>query len=178
MLSPGPTSTVTGKTDWRGNEILENLIIADVNSLPATKSKLDDYREAEQTDSICSEVIRFCRNSWPQKKEVKKCFIPFWNKQGELTICSGLFLLEKHIVIPKCKQYESLLKIHEGHQGINMLHESTSSSVVARHAPWACQLCQTMQDLCKRTVPKEGTTNHYWSCSVSLAKSSNWPIYF
>ena len=134
-LSRDPLPPSQGKLIEEGNEILESLIIADVNSLPASKSKLDDYREAQQTDPICSEVIRFCRNSWPQKKEVKESFIPFWNKQGELTICGGLLLIEKHIAIPKCKQYESLLKIHEGHQGIKMLHESTSSSVVARHAP-------------------------------------------
>ena len=107
----GPTSTVLGKLIEEGNEILESLIIAVVNSLPASKSKLDEYREAQQTDPICSEVMRFCRNSWPQKKKVEKSLIPL----GELTICGGLLLLGKRIVIPKCKQCETLQKIHEGH---------------------------------------------------------------
>ena len=76
-LSRDPLPPSQGKLIEEGNEILESLIIADVNSLPASKSKVDNYREAQQTDPICSEVIRFCRNNWPQKKEVKKSFIPF-----------------------------------------------------------------------------------------------------
>ena len=84
-LSRDPLPQSQGKLIEEGNVILESLIIADVNSLPASKSKLDDYREAQQADSICSEVIRLCRNSWPQKKEVKKFLFPFGiNRESSL----------------------------------------------------------------------------------------------
>ena len=45
-LSRDPLPPSRGKLIEKGNEILESLIIADVNSLPASKSKLDEYREA------------------------------------------------------------------------------------------------------------------------------------
>lgn len=110
-----------------GNEILENLIIADVNSLPASKSKLDEYRES---DPICSAVIKFCKTSCrPPKERVERALIPYWNKQGEFTICAGLLLLGKRIVIPRCKQHETLLKIHEGHQGILRCRMRAQSAV-------------------------------------------------
>ena len=47
-LSRDPLPQSQGKLIEEGNEILESLIIADVNSLPASKSKLDDYREAQR----------------------------------------------------------------------------------------------------------------------------------
>ena len=73
-----------------------------------------------------------------------------------------LVATREHIVIPKCKQYETLQKINEGHQGILRCRMRAEAAVwwPGMHHELAnfikqCTFCA------KKTVPKEGTTNHY-----------------
>ena len=71
----------------------ESLIIADIQYLPATQRKLDEIRKEQQSDTTCSTVSNYCQHGWPPKTKVNNEIIPYWNKQGELTVCDGLLLL-------------------------------------------------------------------------------------
>ena len=96
----------------------ECLIAAQVSCLPASKTKLEEYREKQHADPICSTVINYCLSSWPEKNAVNESVKPYWNKQGELTVCDGLLLYGNRIVVPKSLQRQALTKLHDGHQGI------------------------------------------------------------
>ena len=93
--------------------------MADIQSLPVSSSKLEDIRKEQHSDSICSTVINYCHNGWPSKDKVENTIVSYWNKQGELSVCDGILLLGKRIVIPKSLHCQTLEKIHEGHQGIS-----------------------------------------------------------
>ena len=71
----------------------ESLIIADIQYLPATQRKLDEIRKEQQSDTTCSTVSNYCQHGWPPKTKVNNEIIPYWNKQGELTVCDGSLLL-------------------------------------------------------------------------------------
>ena len=86
-------------------------------SLPVSEEKLQSYCEYQNQDPVCSQVKEFCRSGWPDKttKELR----PYWEARNSLTLTTRrLLLYDNRIVIPQAQQKETLLKIHQGHQGI------------------------------------------------------------
>ena len=55
--------------------------------------------------------------------------MPYWKARGELTVHDGLLLYGRRIVVPKSLQRETLLKIYEGHQGMQRCHLPATSAV-------------------------------------------------
>ena len=100
-----------------------------IPSLPASKSTLERYRQAQQGDEICSKVMEYCRSSWPDKNSVESPLKPFREVRGALTICEQLLLFNNRIVVPSAMRREALTRIHEGHQGAERCRWRTKSSV-------------------------------------------------
>ena len=108
-LSRAPTSdSGESKLQDGANALLEVCI----SQLPASNWKLDEYRVSQAADPVCSAVMYFCRNGWPDKRNIKADIAPYWKVQGQITICDGLLLYQRRIVVPKNLQKEALSKIH------------------------------------------------------------------
>ena len=76
---------------------------------------------AQETDK--DEVLVALKNQiikgWPSNRdECPMSLREFWSYRDELSILDGLILKETRIIIPKCCQEEILMKIHEGHFGV------------------------------------------------------------
>ena len=100
-----------------------------IPSLPASRSTLERYRQAQQEDEICSKVMEYCRVGWPDRNSIVCPLKPFWKARGSLTICEQLLLFNNRIVVPSAMRREALNKIHEGHQGAERCRWRTKSSV-------------------------------------------------
>ncbi len=104
-----------------------------VTHLPASAKRLDEYQKAQAVDRVCSSVISYCQEGWPERDNVGADLRPYWKACGELTVDkNNLLLYGKRIVVPKLFQRQTLEKIHAGHQGIEMSTPSQHSSLVAR----------------------------------------------
>ena len=79
-----------------------------VNNLPASNQRLETYRVTQAQDPICSRVINYCKNGWPERKDTDAEVVHYWQERGNLTIHDNLLLYSE----------ETLEKIHQGHQGI------------------------------------------------------------
>ena len=55
---------------------------------PASAKRLDDYRKTQAEDRICSTVIQYCRNGWPETR-VGADLKAYWKARGELTLGSN-----------------------------------------------------------------------------------------
>ena len=99
--------------------------------IPASQSRLSEYEEAQNSDPLCSLVIKYCRTGWPGKQKVDEALAPYWEAQGDLTLHKNLLLCGTRIVVPASMQRETLTKLHEGHQGIERCRQSKDFSVVA-----------------------------------------------
>ena len=97
--------------------------------LPATKERLQVYRDAQQDDAECAQILEYCKTGWPKKEFVPDQIIPFWNFQDRLTICEDLLMFNSRIVVPQSLRSETLLKIHTGHLGIEKCKKRTLTSV-------------------------------------------------
>ena len=59
-------------------EIAETFIDACVAHLPASNTRLDEYREAQSADPICSRLIGYCQQGWPTKNNIDIHIGPYW----------------------------------------------------------------------------------------------------
>ena len=112
--------------------------------LPATKDRLDAYREAQAEDSVCSQLIKFSQTSWPEKHKLSGELKKYWSVRDDLTVCDKLLLYGTRIVVPKQLQHETLCKIHHGHQGIERCRLRVMTSV------WWPGVSSKMEDFIKQ----------------------------
>ena len=68
--------------------------------IPASQSRLSEYEEAQNSDPLCSLVIKYCRTGWPGKQKVDEALAPYWEAQGDLTLHGNLLLYGNRIVVP------------------------------------------------------------------------------
>lgn len=111
------------------DETVETYIAAVIKQLPASEDRLQAYCTAQQQDPMCAQVIEFCKRGWPAKQRVQSELKPYWEVRGGFTLYHDLLLQGNRIVIPKKLQMETLMKLHQGHQGIQRCRLRAATSV-------------------------------------------------
>ena len=98
-----------------------------LESLPATKGRLDEIKTAQREDEVCQRLVEFCQFGWPRRVygELKK----YAAAAPELSVEDGLLMRAGRIVIPSALQKETLDKLHTGHRGIRKCHRRAVQSV-------------------------------------------------
>ncbi|KAL5467055.1 hypothetical protein EMCRGX_G031222 [Ephydatia muelleri] len=97
---------------------VESHIAAVTETLPATKQQLDKYHHAQAADTKTGAMISYCKFGWPVKAKLPRNLKPYWMVRAKLTLHHDLLLYGSRIVIPQGLRQETMLKIHQGHQGI------------------------------------------------------------
>ncbi len=87
-----------------------------VARLPASKDRLEVYRKAQEADSICSQLLHFCKQGWPNKHQIKGDLSHYWAVRDEITTCDRLLLYGSRIIVPESLRLQTLQK--QGHQGL------------------------------------------------------------
>ena len=116
-LSRAPSS-LSDEGDTTLEELAELAMEECVAYLPASQNKLQDYQNAQQSDPLCSAIIKFCQVGWPNKHKIDAALAPYWEARGNLTLKDDLLLYGSRIVVPNSMQQVTLTKLHQGHQGI------------------------------------------------------------
>ena len=98
-------------------------------ALPASKQRLDIYRQAQKHDPVCAQVREYSTKQWPAKKFISADITPYWKERNDLTICNDLLMYKSRIVVPNVLREETLAKIHTGHQGIERCRMRVATSV-------------------------------------------------
>ena len=108
---------------------MESYIDAIVAQLPASIDCLLQYHDAQHSDPICSEVIKYCKTKWPERHAMKDKLKPYWQLRAQLSLHNDLLLFRDRIVVPQTLRSRTMEKIHQGHQGINRCRFRVKSSV-------------------------------------------------
>ena len=127
-MSRAPVSAV-GTVSRLFVEELEWFVQTVSSALPASKSRLDVYRQAQEQDTVCARVRKCCQEGWPSKHTVEPDLWPFWKAQALLTFSDGLLLHGQRIVVPQALQQETMQKLHTGHQGVERCRTRARASV-------------------------------------------------
>lgn len=134
------TNSVTGAdTDLMEdtNIYLESVL----EGLPTSSKYLADLQEQLMSDSVCSQVIRYCAEGWPDRNQLQGAVKHYWPERAVLSVHNGLLLRGTRLVIPANMRNSVLDKIHEGHQGVVKCRER------ARQAVWWPGLSNQISEL-------------------------------
>jgi hypothetical protein len=116
-LSRAPLETTDTQIDLQSSA--ESLMEVVVSDLPVTADMLQEYRQRQKEDPVCSTIIYYCQRGWPKdKSQLDPTITSYWEHQTNLTIGKDLLLYGNRIVIPAGLQRDTIEKIHQGHQGI------------------------------------------------------------
>ena len=125
-LSRAPLKNFTSDTD--GSET-ESFVQGVVVNLPANSDRLEEFRETQQSDPLFVKIIQFCQSQWPGWSRIEDNLVPYWRVRSELSVVDGLLMFGSRIVVPKCLQTDTLMKIHRGHLGVVRCHQRISAAV-------------------------------------------------
>ena len=126
-LSRGPLPSTAN--DRHLEDLAELTVVANIDHLPASKERLETYRQAQYAGATCSTLMNYCREGWPDKHTLAQEFKPYWQARGELTLGEDLLLYGRRMVVPKMVQAETLQNLHQGHQGIQRCRLRAITSV-------------------------------------------------
>ena len=136
--------------------------------LPASKDRLQIYRQAQASDDVCAKLIEYCKSDWPTHKP-KGVLSKYWQFRGELSLCDNLLLYGTRIVVPDKMKHETLQKIHQGHQGIQRCRLRVNTSVwwpgVSRDMEEfvrSCLECQQSAILPREPLLQSPLPSHPW----------------
>eukprot|EP00731_Ephydatia_muelleri_P028828 Em0020g472a len=127
-LSRAPCPTATADNSIPDSEV-ELFVEALTSSTPITKSLLERYRSAQQTDPVCTALRQFCLNGWPSKQKITTNLKPFWLVRNDLSICNDLLLYGSRIIVPASLHPYTLQKLHDGHLGIQQCRLRATAAV-------------------------------------------------
>ena len=128
-LSRSPVHQIPDAATLTQQEDVEYFIESVATHLPASKDRLEVYREAQLADPTCTAVRNYCTTGWPRQQTLTNNLLPYWKVRGEISLYENLLLYGSRIVVPAKLQKETLYKIHQGHQGIQKCRLRISSSV-------------------------------------------------
>ena len=94
-------------------------VCAVLEALPASDTKMEEIRQEQLKDGVCSQVMNFCKlDHWPGNAKKDPDLRPFWLVRHDLAVLDGILLFQCRLVIPPALQTDILHRLHQGHQGI------------------------------------------------------------
>ena len=161
-LSRAPLREVT-ETDRRLQKDTDAYVAQVIEGMPATPRNLQEIRQVQEEDSICQQLMLFCREGWPHHSKLKGNIKLYKPVADELSVQSGLLLRGSRIVIPTALQKEILMKLHTGHLGITKCQERAKQSVwwprIGKHIEEEVQKCLVCSQFRQQNVEPLLPTN-------------------
>ena len=95
-LSRAPIKAV--ESVYEDDTHVEQFVETLVEHLPASKERMEQFRQAQKEDSVCSTVIEYTQNGWPAKHAIKGVMKKFWGERDKLSVVDDLLLYGTRIV--------------------------------------------------------------------------------
>ena len=116
-LSRAP-NTISDPIHMEETDKTESFVRLIRSSLPAQSHTLEIYKCSQQSDTVCAQLILYCKSGWPDRKELDSQVLHFWPERSNISLADDLLLCGRRIVIPSALRKETLENIHRGHQSI------------------------------------------------------------
>lgn len=63
-----------------------------LEGLPASSKYLADLQGQLQSDSVCSQVMKYCAEGWPDHNQLQGAVKHYWPERAILSVHNGLLL--------------------------------------------------------------------------------------
>ena len=147
----------------------EMFVQAVISQLPVSTSRLDDFRKAQNDDSTCCRLTKFCKEGWPSRHDLSGELCCYFTVKDHLSIADNLLLYGNRIIIPHSMRDEILRKVHAGHQGIKRCRLRLATPVwwpgVSKEIEQFIKLCPVcMKNTTSHTEPllQPALPSHPW----------------
>ena len=124
--APSRQSTEEDKNSEKEADAYVRLVI---QSLPSTEKRLQEIKALQEEDEVCKQLIRYCKEGWPERSNLKGAVKPYFSVASELTAQEGMLVRGSRIVVPTTLRLEMLDRLHAGHQGITKCRERAQQSM-------------------------------------------------
>lgn len=71
-----------------------------LEGLPTSGKYLTDLQEQLQSDSVCSQVMKYCAEGWPDRNQLRGALKNYWPERAVLCVHNGLLLRGTRLIIP------------------------------------------------------------------------------
>jgi hypothetical protein len=155
-LSRAPVENPT-----RADESLNEEVAVQVNmiiqSMPATDNRIEEIVKATENDTEMQEIINYITQGWPSS--VKDCdnVKEYWKVREDLTYIKGLILKGNRIVIPSQLRQKLLVKLHEGHLGMEKCKRRARESIYWPGLSTSIEQMVRRCHTCQQLLPSKGT---------------------
>ena len=62
--------------------------------VPASKHYLEDYRKTQSQDTVCLQLMEFCRSGWPSHRQLRGDINKYWQFHSNFSVRNNLFFSE------------------------------------------------------------------------------------
>ena len=128
-LSRAPLKFTANSDELMEIQEVEFYISTVISTLPVSDTRLSTIAQAQANDQVCSTLISYSQNGWPDKSSLPDAIKPYGKYEGDFSVHNNLLLFQNRVVIPKQQQQEILQKLHNGHQGIQRCRLRAQASV-------------------------------------------------
>ena len=110
----------TNKSDECLEKDIDMYVNAVINTMPFSDKRLNEVREKTNSDVDLTVLKDVILGGWPHSKpDCPAPVMEYWNVRDELSVADDVIYKGSKIVIPKSMRKQVLIKIHEGHMGID-----------------------------------------------------------
>ncbi len=112
------------------DDVVETFVDMIIETMPVSDNRLNQIRDATQADDQLISLKRMIIQGWPEERhQCQSDVCPFWNNRAELSVAEDVIFKGTRIVIPRMLRKDVLLKIHEGHMGIEKCRRRARDTV-------------------------------------------------
>ena len=86
-LSRAPLPTISAENTQE--ELAKHYMAATISYLPTSNQRLETSRQTQSSDLICQQILKYCCEGWPDKRQIESALKAYWLAQGELTESNG-----------------------------------------------------------------------------------------
>ena len=150
LLSRKPLDNTTSDTE----EDVRYYALSVIASLPATRPKIMQIREATAQDLVLSKPMEYNISGWPAANEVPLDLREMYRFRHNFTVIEDMLFYMNRLVFPEKLRNEMLIRLHSGHMGV------TKTQLRAKQTMWwpginqqiektvgTCEHCQIHHDV-------------------------------
>ncbi|XP_018403211.1 PREDICTED: uncharacterized protein LOC108780116 [Cyphomyrmex costatus] len=171
--------------DETGKEFTEEIdhyIRFVTDHLPVTQNFLQKIKIKQGKDASCAKLKEYCLNKWPLKDRLPDKLRTYYQFKDKISFSNGFLMLDTRLIISPPLQRELLLRLHEGHLGLNKCRERARQSIwwlgISKQLKYLvenCPNCVEQRSNIKMPFVKEAFPNRPWQkVGVDLFKLDAW----
>ena len=90
-----PDTLSMNTPDANGVEKDTEMFVQAVIIVPASTDYLENYRKAQSQDTVCSQLMEFCRSGWLSHRQLRGDINKYWQFCSNFSVCNNLFFSEQ-----------------------------------------------------------------------------------